>query len=416
MALDLRDRQSGTWVSRVALWCDYQFSPLTARHGEPASDSGHKRIWPLRSRTADWAVSIVLRLVDTEYIIPIVNRVERQEPGKPEWLAEQGYAYTNLARVLELQGELERSLDLYMEIAAINDKLLELEPENVEYQLEVGFAHNNIGKVIQSLGRLDDAQRHFKTDLEIKQAVSQSNPNHNLWRYHLATSHQYLGLNAMARGDYGAASSAFSSAIRIVTPLHGLDPDNTEWKEKLATNDRELAAAELKQARLEPARAALNESSKLWVELLQTDEKKWSWRTGEGLTRIYQALLALAEDDGAQSLAFSSAAREVFVELLEQNPGNLESRKNLTLAGLIDGDALAATGSRQSAVTTWNETLALLDKVSVVGQNPEFTELAAALHLRLGHDEQAQANLDLLEHMGYQPRFLSLPLGVTGPE
>ena len=83
---------------------------------------------------------------------------------------------------------------------------------------------------------------------------------------------------------------------------------------------------------------------------------------------------------------------------------------------MIDGDALAATGSKQSAITTWNETLALLDSVSVVGQNPEFTELAAALQLRLGLEEQAQANLELLESMGYQTQFVSLPMVVMGPE
>jgi hypothetical protein len=148
----------------------------------------------------------------------------------------------------------------------------------------------------------------------------------------------------------------------------------------------------------------------LWTELLQTDEKKWSWRTGEGLTQIYRALLALLDGDGAQSRLFSSAARAVFMELMEQDPDNLESRKNLILAGLIDGDALAATGSKQIATTTWNESLELLDSVSVVGQNPEFTELAAALQLRLGFDGQARGNLELLESMGYQTQFVSLPV------
>ncbi len=321
-------------------------------------------------------------------VIPIIDRVVQTEPGKPEWLVERSYAYTNLARVLELQGQLEQSLDLYREIAVINDTILEMEPDNAEYRLEVGFAHNNIGKVVQSLGRLEEAGRHFKTDLEIKQAVSNSAPDQNWWRSYLATSHQYLGRNAMARGDYDPARDAFSNAIRIVTQLHQHDPGHTEWKEKLATYKRELAAVEVQQMRLEPARAALDESSEMWAELLQTDEKKWSWRTGEGLTKTYRAWLALVEGDAVQSLVFSSAARAVFAELLTQDPANLESRKNLVLAGLIDGDAQAASGSQQSAIATWNESLALLDSVSVIGQNPEFTELAAALQLRLGNDEQ----------------------------
>lgn len=342
-------------------------------------------------------------------VIPILDLVERLEPGKPEWLVEKSYAYTNLARVLELQGELERSLDLYREIAAINDKLLVLEPENVDYQLEVGFAHNNIGKVVQSLGRLEEAGRHFKADLEIKQAVSELKSNHNLWRSYLATSHFYLGRNAMARGDYSAARNAFSSAIGIVTSLRRLDPESTEWSERLATYDRELAAVEIQRVRLEPAGVALNESSELWADLLRKGEKKWSWQAGEGQTRIYQALLALVEGDGERSRAFSSAARAIFVELRAQDPSNLESLKNLVLAGLIEGDAQAATGSIQPAIETWNEALKHLGTVPVVGRNPELTELSAALLLRLGHDRQAQTNLDLLDTMGYHPQFISLP-------
>ncbi len=345
-----------------------------------------------------------------EKVIPIIDRVVQTEPDKPEWLVEKSYAYTNLARVLELQGQLEQSLDLYREIAAINDTILEMEPDNTEYRLEVGFAHNNIGKVVQSLGRLGEAGRHFKTDLEIKQAVSNSAPDQNVWRGYLATSHQYLGRNAMARGDYELARDAFSNAIRIVTLLHQLDPGNTEWKEKLATYHREQAAVEVQQMRLEAARAALHESSEMWAELLQTDEKKWSWRTGEGLTQTYRAWLALVEGDAVQSRIFSSAARAVFAELLTQDPANLESRKNLVLAGLIDGDAQAAGGSQQSAIAAWNESLELLDSVSVIGHNPEFTELAAALQLRLGNDEQFQTNLGLLNNMGYKPQFISLPL------
>jgi tetratricopeptide (TPR) repeat protein len=349
-------------------------------------------------------------------VIPIIDPVVEQEPDNPVWLMEKSYAYTNFARVLELQGQLEESLVMYREIAAINDKLLKLEPDDVDYRLEVGFAHNNIGKVVQSLGRLKEAETHFKTDLAIKQSVSDSDPGQNVWRAHLTTSHQYLGRNAMVRGDYDVAWAAFTSAIDNVIPLRRLDPENTDWRERLANYKRELAAVEIQQGRLEQASTGLHESFELWAELLQIDEKKWSWQTGDGLTRLYQAWLALIQGDVPRSLTLSSAARAVFKLLLEQDPNNIESRKNLVLAGLVDGDTLAANGSNQSAITAWNEALALLDGISAVGGNPEFTELAAALQLRLGLEGQARANLDLLKSIGYQPQFVSLPTGVMGPE
>lgn len=347
-------------------------------------------------------------------VIPIVDRVVEQEPGKPEWLAEKGYAYTNLARVLELQGQWERSLDYYQEIAAINDQLLDMDPHNNEYKLEVGFAHNNIGKVVQSLGRLEEARGHFQKDLEIKQAISDTKPGQNEWRAYLATSHQFLGRNAMARGDYNVAIDAFSSAIGIITLLHVLDPDSTQWSEHLATYERDLASVEIQLARLEPAGEALNDSSGLWAGLLQIDDKKWSWQTGDGLTRLYQAWLALIEGDRQQSLALSSAARVVFKELLERDPNNFESRKNLVLAGLIDGDAQAASGAKQAAIGTWQDALALLDAVPAAGRTPELTELTAALQLRLGLGEQAQANQDMLAGMGYRPTFIRLPKTAAG--
>lgn len=347
-------------------------------------------------------------------VIPIVDKVVRQEPENPEWLVEKSYAYTNLARVLELQGQLDRSLDLYRKIAEINDRLLEIEPDNINYQLEVGFAHNNIGKVVQSLGRLDEAERHFKTDLEIKQAVSESDPSQNEWRTYLATSHQYLARNAMARGDYVSARAAITSAIGIVTVLRLLDPDNADLRERLATYEREVAIVDIQEEQLEAARAAMIKSSKLWTGLLQIDEKKWSWQTGSGLIGIYQALLALKEGDGQQSLDVSTAARAAFKELLNQDPNNVESRKNLVLAGLINGDAQVATGSKLSAIITWQDSLALLDSVPTIGRNPELTELTAALQLRLGQDAQAQANLSLLAGMGYRPTLIGLAENDSG--
>jgi tetratricopeptide (TPR) repeat protein len=342
-------------------------------------------------------------------VIPIVNRVAQLEPGNPEWLAEKGYAYTNLARVLELRGELERALDLYREIAAINDQMLALEPDNVDYQLEVGFAHNNIGKVVQSLGRLEEAAGHFKADLEIKQAISDSDPNNNLWRVYLATSHQYLGRNAMPRGEYDMARDAFSSAVELVAILYRLDPENTDRRERLATYYRELAAVEIQRLRLDAANVALDESSKLWSGLLRSDEKKWSWRAGAGQTGIYQAWLALVKDDGEGARAYSSEATAVFEELRDRDPSNLEALKNLVLAGLVAGDALAATGSRQSAIEAWEEALTNLGAAPANGRIPELIELSAALRLRLGQDGQARADLDSLDAMGYHHQFVSLP-------
>lgn len=342
-------------------------------------------------------------------VIPIVDRVERLEPGKPEWLIEKSYAYTNLARVLELQGKLEPSLDVYKDIAAINDILLAQEPENIEYRLEVGYAHNNIGKVVQSLGRLQEAEDHFKIDLEIKQAVSESDPNHNLWLSNLATSHVFLGRNFMVRGKYGEAHDAYTNAVRIISFLRKLDLDNTELSERLANYDRELGAVNIQQLRLKPAQVALDESSELWAELHQSDESKWSWRMGKGLTEVYQAQLALVEHDGKRALTFSTAARTVFAELQTQDPSNQESQKNLVLAGLIDGDAYAATGSVASATTIWHESLQLLNSLPIVDHPPELTELSAALHVRLGHDEQARLKLDELKTIGYQTQFVNLP-------
>jgi len=342
-------------------------------------------------------------------VIPIVDRVVAQEPDNPDWLVEKGYAYTNLARVFELQGQLERSLDLYREIAAINDRLLEMDPDNVQYRLEVGFAHNNIGKVVQSLGRLEEAQKHFQADLDIKQAISDSNPGQNTWRTFLATSHRFLGRNAMARGDYDLARTSFSSAIGILTALHRLDAENTEWKEWLASCEREIAAVDIQQSQLESAQAKLEESSDLWGQLLQVDDKRWSWKTGDGLTRTYQALLALTEGDGQQALTDSTAARAVFEALLAQDQDNIESRKNLVFAGLIDGDALDATGAEQAAIAAWRDSLALLDVIPLEGRAPELVELTAALQLRLGFAEEAWKNLDLLAGMGYQPTLISLP-------
>lgn len=348
-------------------------------------------------------------------VIPIVDRVVAQNPGNPKWLTEQGYAYTNLARVLELRGQLEQSLDLYLQIAKINDKLLEMEPDNIDYKIEVGFAQNNIGKVVQSLGRLEEAQRHFQADLEIKQAIFDSDPGQNVWRSYLATSQQYLGRNAVARGDYDTARQAFSSAIENVLLLHRLDPGSGTWMERLATYNRELAVVAIQQSQWGSAGTALDESSRLWDQLLETDDKKWSWRTGGGLTQICRARLALAEGDGPRALSQSTAARDVLQVLLDQEPSNIESRQNLVLAGLIVGDALDATGSGESAVSTWRNSLALLDVVPPAGRTPELVELTAALQLRLGLDEQSQKHLDELDDMGYRPTLIHPPESAADP-
>jgi tetratricopeptide (TPR) repeat protein len=347
--------------------------------------------------------------------IPIVDRVVAQDPDNPKWLAERGYAYTNLARVLELQGQLEASLQLYREIAVINDKLLAMDPDNEDFKLEVGFAHNNIGKVVQSLGRLEEARLHFQADLDIKQAMSDSKPSQNVWRGYLATSQRYLGRNAMARGDYEAARQAFTAAIDIFTSLHQLDSENTEWMNHLATCQRELAAVEIELAQMEPAGAALGVSSALYRQLLQIDDKKWAWKTGGSLTGIYQALVALAEGDGQGALNRSSPAKEALKELLDQDPSNTESRKNLMFAGLVDGDALYATGSQPSALAAWQDSLALLDAITPTARTPEMVELAAALQSRLGRDDEAQKNLDVLADMGYQPTLVHPPGLKTGP-
>ena len=122
---------------------------------------------------------------------------------------------------------------------------------------------------------------------------------------------------------------------------------------------------------------------------------------------VYQSLLALEKGDGLQSRTLSSTARAILADLHAEDLNNLESRKNLVLAGLIDGDAHTATDEKQAAITIWTEALKLLDPVPVADRDPVSAELSATLMSRLGLVDQASIILDRLNAMGYQCRFIS---------
>ncbi|MBT8061289.1 MAG: toll/interleukin-1 receptor domain-containing protein [Gammaproteobacteria bacterium] len=335
-------------------------------------------------------------------VVPIVDSVSARDPQRAEWLVERGYAYTNLGRLLELQGRHEAALDLYREVQSINQRLVELEPENDDYRLEVGFAQNNIGKVLHSLGRLQEAEQHYRADLQIKTDMSSEQPKNNLWRRYLAASHYHLAHLLSARGSKALARQHYLAAIASLDALLMIDPERSDWLNRKASCLRELAALDRMDGDPESAAQRIRDSIQILSGLREVDASNARWEAGIALGRIEAARQSLLHDETEQALDLASSANTSLEKLMEAEPNNQQTRLHLMTARLVLGDVHDATGKGAAAKQYWSDALSQL---SADVQNPEALDVRSALLFRLGRHRDAQALAERLAVMGFAPNF-----------
>lgn len=334
--------------------------------------------------------------------IPIVDAVVAAEPGRAKWLVEQGYAYTNLGRVLELQGQLEEALKLYREVQQINDRLVQLEPSNQDYLLEVGFAHNNIAKVLQSLGELERAEAHYLRDFEIKSALAQREPLNNQYSRYLAASHFFLAQILTWQAEFDTADGHYAAAAAILDALLETDSGRIDWLSRKAEVQRGWAMLARSGSDAGRARDRVRVSLDLYGTLLENDPANAEWQSGLALSHIEAGLLELDQERVQEALASANSAVAALLMLREQEPANLHSALGLAQAWLLRGQAYQAAGNSELAVKDWKDAIELLDTTHRHSTSPAARATRRDLSAALGQQEEADLLASQLRSIGYQ--------------
>jgi len=343
-----------------------------------------------------------------EIVLPIIDAVAAREPDNTDWLVERGYAHTNLGRILELEGQFEKALAAYQTVMTINTRLNELQPDNIDWQLELGFAHNNIGKLVTFLGRLPVAENHYREDLAIKIAVSGSNPQHNLWRGYLAVSYIYLGRILATRGNFDEAKENYAAAILIMRELLHVDPGNITWLQRRSIFEYELSVVLRRAGALDEAHVLLSSAMDDLSGLSATDTTNALWTRDVALVRIEAARQTAQRGDPATAIQLARSARETFGALLEQEPGNRETRRHLIAAELTVGDVAAMGGDDGTAGIAWLAALEAIERDFALTSDPVILDLNATLLRRLDRAADAATLSARLRSMGYRSLYTDL--------
>ncbi len=251
--------------------------------------------------------------------------------------------------ILPNLGDTQGALDYLAKAQPIIEKLVADHPANRAYQLYLAAHHNAYGWVLGSAkGKLAEALEHARKALAMFQTLSETEPGNTLYRSQLVQQLSATGRITLNTGDSRGAAELFNQGLSICESLLLADPRDAYNRKSVALAHRNVA----------------------------------------------EALGGL--DDYTGALGHFQKARQMFSELVAEDPANADSQSKWAYVCLAMSQIQAKTGDLNNAVASAlqgikiDETLLAASPVNALARNT-----LAQLYDKLGgYDAQLAAKMN----------------------
>jgi tetratricopeptide (TPR) repeat protein len=347
----------------------------------------------------------------------LAERLVALDPGKPEWQAEVGYAYSNLGTLLLREGRSAEAATAFERSLAISSLLAKAAPDDVGMQLEEAQSRAWLADAREKAGAFEAARDQRAAELAIYTSVLATDANNNDARRGELVARSALARLSAAKGNLPEALEQLRTATTLADALVKTEPDNTLWADIGADVNAFYGEVAYRLADYELARAAASRSCALAQDLVKRDASVVRWR-GFHLSRCQslQATLAAEDHDYAGAL---DRSREVVARIDALKPADKEDdqpiRWQLGAALLAIGDECLAMHRADDARDAWERVLAVLGPEQEREDAAMQTILATAL-LRLGRGGEAAPIVAKWQRAGYaHPDFVAIGTEIQQP-
>jgi len=337
-----------------------------------------------------------------------------EEPTDPRVQQETAKAYSSVAEITGLLGQLKGEQEAYRKSIELYRQLEKNDPQETSFQEEMAVAYNELGESYRQTGQTDEAEKAYGQAVKIQQELSSQSPTARLVQQELARTTYNLALLYFETDRIEEASRLYQQSIDLLEPLVAALPTEPTCLQHLArvlvnrgnlakrTNQPSAAEADYRRA-IGLLNQILHHSPQ--NREIQSEQATFYRNLGN--------LLQAMPDRRAESLAVYQNSVTSFEQLVKDFPDFPQYRRGWanTLNSLAALNFLEK--KTEQAQQQWGEALEIYRPlVDLYPEKPdyqsEFGQALANLGYLLIEKDKTASRQNLLAAINYQQQALQM--------
>jgi non-specific serine/threonine protein kinase/serine/threonine-protein kinase len=340
------------------------------------------------SRTGD--TSAALR--SYEQSLELRRRLVGLEPNNPEYQLGLAVTLSRFGPIFQVLGKPGAAAERMREGMAITDKLLLRTPDLVTF---ITASRNPafLGDALTELGNYDEALAMYQKSLSIaEQMKRQSFPEKEV-RLRFVVSEERLGLIFGIKGDWQRALGNLLEMLANTEGLCVLEPASLDYARGKATALDHVGDAFRGLKNYSNALENGKQALRMYEEILEKDPQNARTKKDVGDCSHHVAESLLASGDSLGALTLLQRTVSIRRELIALDASNVEYPDDLAESLMLSGESLIAGGNSTKAIESFQEARSIREPIiSAHRERIDYRRGLARLYTDLGDAHVALKN------------------------
>jgi eukaryotic-like serine/threonine-protein kinase len=367
----------------------------------------HSHFW---AGNVDWELGSVDSALD--HFVPFVTisrRLIAHYPDSLEYRAELAYALNNIGFAKEANGDIHGALSSYIASLGINQSLVDRDPKKLDWQVSLAAEHNAAAVAQRKLGDFSGALASHDSELVIKESLLRHDSSNVEYQHYVGIAHAYRSELRMLTGDEKGALEDAAATRSLYAGIVAHDTTNASMQWSLAKTNRQIAQIYLEERDPRAALTELSAGQALIRRLLLKNSANPHASAERILSGIVEVQALLASGRATDALLVSQRTASEADSAVAATPSDIEHRRAAAESSIALGEVQARAGHSAGARAAWSHALALIDSTANVTQETELLAVQASALLELRRENAAAPIVTELNRRGYRrPSFLRL--------
>ncbi len=208
----------------------------------------------------------------------LAGTLSAQDPSNPDWLAEVGYAHSNLGALLLEQGRAAEAIPQFQQSLRINRKRARLPGDAVLVQLDIGQDRSWLSSALYANRQLGPAVAEREAELGLYAMLLKTSPGNAVVEERQMYAYRFLGAMHLAADQLAMAKSAIERSIVLAEEQQSRDAENMSWRQSVTESHVLAARLARRSGALHVAGQDLDVAGRQLGAQLAHDPETWVWR------------------------------------------------------------------------------------------------------------------------------------------
>ena len=308
----------------------------------------------------------------------LLDTLASYDPAEPNWQHERSANHRRIGELLEFQGDLTGAIAEYRIALLTEQTRVGKAAANTTSQSDLLQSRLDLGRVLQAQGNTPAALVEYRAALAIGEMLRASEPTDPVRPRELYMCHSYIAAALASQESPVAALAEHRAAEQLARGRTDQHPTDGEALRDLWSSRIAIGRMLVEQGDPRAGLDALNEAAATAEQLVLRDPSNTVWQNDLSSSRNEVGNVLLAQGDAAGALVAFRAGQEIAKRVAAQAPAKVMYQQSVAVSASRVGTVLEAQGDvagalvQYRAALTVSEQLAARDPTSVTMQ----TELA----------------------------------------